>query len=193
MAERFWAKVNKSGPVPEHRPKLGRCWVWTASSANGYGQYRIRTEVEFFKKAHRYSWFLHHGPIPTGLYVLHACDNPLCVNPDHLFLGTHTDNARDRERKGRGNTSHGDAHYMRRCPHLVKRGEQHGFAKLSATDAAEIRAAYARGGISYSQLGKRYGVCAQTVCNIVLMRSHQSDPYVAPVSPMLDGSMREAI
>lgn len=94
--DRFWAKVDKSGD----------CWVWTASVFRerlGYGKFqtgsnRGESRVAY---AHRVSWELHFGPIPNGLFVCHHCDNPPCVRPDHLFLGTAADNVRDMDRKGR--------------------------------------------------------------------------------------------
>ncbi len=87
---RFWQKVEKN---PEG------CWSWTATiDRGGYGSIGTPTGLEY---AHRLSWIIHNGPIPNGLFVLHHCDNPPCVRPDHLFLGTHQDNQDDRLRKGR--------------------------------------------------------------------------------------------
>lgn len=75
------------------------CWVWVGSrSTNGYGAIYYKGEKW---TAHRLSWVLHHGEIPEGLCVLHQCDNPPCVNPEHLFLGTIKDNAQDAIAKGR--------------------------------------------------------------------------------------------
>jgi hypothetical protein len=88
-AARFWAKVEKSDG----------CWTFAPARPNDYGSfYRYRGAKV---KAHRYSWELHFGPIPDGLDVCHHCDNPPCVRPDHLFLGTHQDNMRDLQQKGR--------------------------------------------------------------------------------------------
>lgn len=86
--ERFWAKVEK-GPD---------CWEWKAFRNKGYGKFTYNGRMYL---AHRLSWILTNGPIPDGLGVLHSCDNPPCVNPDHLFLGTQLDNMRDASNKGR--------------------------------------------------------------------------------------------
>lgn len=85
------------------RPDAG-CWEWQGTrvgsrrNLSGYGQ--VRYGGTYFV-AHRVSWVLHRGPIPAGMLVCHRCDNPPCVRPDHLFLGTAADNAHDREAKGR--------------------------------------------------------------------------------------------
>jgi endogenous inhibitor of DNA gyrase (YacG/DUF329 family) len=100
---RFWRYVDKNGPIPAQRPDLGPCWVWTGSTAGGgYGQFSVggRTAHRFIP-AHRYCWELHNGPIPAGLWGLHKCDNPPCVRPEHLFIGTCKDNVDDMIRKGR--------------------------------------------------------------------------------------------
>jgi hypothetical protein len=77
------------------------CWEWQAGKRpNGYGQFRVEHRNLL---PHRVSWQAFNGPIPDGMCVLHKCDNPGCVNPNHLFLGTHQDNTRDMMRKGRGN------------------------------------------------------------------------------------------
>lgn len=87
--ERFWAKVNKTDS----------CWLWTANtSPQGYGSWGCNKRS---LRAHRVAYYLHNGPIAAGLSVCHRCDTPACVNPAHLFLGTHTDNMRDSLKKGR--------------------------------------------------------------------------------------------
>jgi len=88
----FWDQVRGSGD----------CWVWTGHrTPNGYGQVTGYSFTETY--AHRLSWTMANGPIPGGMWVLHHCDNPPCINPDHLYIGTAADNAQDRERRGRGN------------------------------------------------------------------------------------------
>ncbi len=95
--ERFFEKVDKSGD----------CWLWTGGTrGNDDLQYGTTWVDGKHESAHRYSWVLHNGEIPSGgdcrgMCVCHTCDTPLCVNPDHLFLGTHTDNMRDKIDKGR--------------------------------------------------------------------------------------------
>lgn len=87
---RFWIKVRRS------RGK--GCWLWGAGCfASGYGAFAWNGKTW---RAHRLMWELTNGPIPAGMHVLHTCDTPACVRPDHLFLGTHGDNMRDRWRKG---------------------------------------------------------------------------------------------
>ena len=89
--ERFWNKVDRRDPFS--------CWVWKAASAtNGYGRFKFRGAMQ---RANRVAWWLTHGPVPKGLWVLHHCDNKLCVNPSHLFLGTPTDNVLDMVKKNR--------------------------------------------------------------------------------------------
>lgn len=109
LADRFWAKVDTSGD----------CWIWTASVRNGYGQFGT---PEGIQPAHRVAWTLANGDIPDGLIVCHRCDNPPCVRPDHLFLGTQLDNVRDMIDKGR-------AAFRERHPN----------ARLTASQAAAIR------------------------------------------------------
>lgn len=110
LADRFWEKVDKDGCVPSHCPEIGECWLWIG--AKDHGRYGRLPTIVPSRKAHEskayhdtrathISWELHFGPIPDGLKVCHRCDNPPCVRPDHLFLGTQTENIRDMEAKGR--------------------------------------------------------------------------------------------
>lgn len=117
LIERFWAKVRKTK----------NCWVWTGSlNDHGYGQLSHGSKGHPPLKAHRVSWELHNGPIDAGLHVLHRCDNPACVCPDHLFLGYARDNALDRMAKGRGRGG-------------SMKGERHPHAKLTEQQVNAIR------------------------------------------------------
>lgn len=103
LADRFWSKVDKNGPV---HPVLGTpCWLWTSNTHhNGYGQIALSRDGRAKQRwvwAHRVAWELIHGPIPEGQRVLHRCDTPLCVNEAHLFLGTQQENIADSVEKGR--------------------------------------------------------------------------------------------
>ena len=91
LVERFWEKVVKT-PT---------CWLWTAAAQGGYGVIGDPHRKGRVLRAHRVSWELHDGPIPSGMDVLHRCDTPACVRPDHLFLGTAADNIADMFAKGR--------------------------------------------------------------------------------------------
>lgn len=144
IEERFWAKVDKSG----------ECWEWMGAITGGrYGGYGVMgrgSRGSGLCYAHRLSWILANGSIPKGVFVCHRCDNPGCVNPEHLFLGTQADNVQDMVAKGRG-----------------ARGETHCCAKLSEEDVRAIRQAYARGGVTLQELGSKHGVAHSTVSDAV--------------------------
>lgn len=92
LEERFWARVQKTDG----------CWLWTGQKSEmGHGRLEDKMNGRQVLIAHRISWELHFGPVPDGLCVLHDCDNPPCVNPSHLFLGTRTDNSDDKVSKNR--------------------------------------------------------------------------------------------
>lgn len=129
--ERFWSHVEKSDG----------CWLWTGELAGkGYGRMKFAGVREH---AHRMSWEFANGPVQAGLLVLHKCDTPACVRPDHLFLGTQKDNMRDMHAKGRA---------------VQVRGEQHGRAKLTEEQARQLLAEYRAGGVTQKELADRYGL-----------------------------------
>lgn len=134
--------------LPEDRGYETPCHIWQgACDGSGYGQGLKRggaTRV----KAHRQAWIEANGPIPDGLCVLHRCDQPPCINVDHLFVGTLADNTRDMMAKRR---------------HWVPSGEIHSRAKITNGQAAEIRAAK---GISNADLGRRYSIDPSTISRI---------------------------
>ena len=95
LAERFWPKVNKNGPVPDFAPELGNCWDWTGSlSQAGYGQFGRGKKVGVPGLAHRISFMLVRGDIPKGYSLDHLCRRPPCVNPSHLDPVPHRENCR---------------------------------------------------------------------------------------------------
>ncbi|WP_374759851.1 HNH endonuclease signature motif containing protein [Iodobacter sp.] len=118
------------------------CWEWTGAKTFGYGLIGSRDGV--LLRAHRVAYELAYGPIPTGLFVCHHCDNPGCVRPSHLFLGTPADNMADKVIKGR-------------LVHMY--GERNGRAKLSAADVILIRAS----DDSYPCIARRFGVTPSAV------------------------------
>lgn len=138
LAERFWQKVDKSGPVM--RPELGRCWAWRAAeSDSGYGLLGRGVRGAGIVRATHVSWEIHRGPVPAGVFLLHRCDNPPCTNPDHLFLGDAAANMNDCKSKRRH--AHGETSY----------------SKLTESDVLDIRTLYAFGARN-GDLSRAFGV-----------------------------------
>lgn len=152
IAERFWEKVSKDGLVPAHRPELGPCWIWTGGineHRGGYGMFMVRKGV--IRRSHRIAWELANDrAVPAGLWVLHRCDNPPCVRPDHLFLGTPKSNVDDMAAKGRTRVRHGSDRPQ---------------ARLSEADVTAIRTARAQGAVG-AELARQYGVHRSTIYHI---------------------------
>lgn len=202
----FWDKVDKNGPIPDQSnlnySGLGQCWLWRATCDDkGYGMIAIRRRM---KRAHRVSWAISFGGTLENMCVLHKCDNPSCINPQHLFLGTLKDNAEDREFKGRGNHPSGNNHPLRKNPSLAARGDANGArkhrermrrgddngarkyperllrgeknnkAKLTVQNVKEIRLRHSMGE-NCVQLGDEFGVCYTSIRRIV---NHKSWAHV---------------
>lgn len=137
--ERFWKYVNKTDG----------CWFWTGFlNMNGYGRIARGGKANGMEAAHRFSYRLHKGD-PGRLVVMHECDNPACVNPDHLVLGTQKENVADMIAKGRGNW---------RCP----AGEGNPNSKLTEVIVREIRSSSEAG----KDIAKRLGVSTTTVSDV---------------------------
>lgn len=144
VEERFWEKVRKTDT----------CWLWIGGH-NGknakrkwpYGMLSKGGSTNEHYRAHEFSWELHNGPVPEGSWVLHKCDNTLCVNPDHLFLGTPADNTADMMKKDRCTTR-----------------------KLTQAQVDVIRKDYTHGS-TIASLAKRFGVSGGAVWNIVHNKS----------------------
>jgi len=155
LLNRFLNKIEMRKP--------SQCWQWLGSFfPTGYGQFAVDKHNI---RAPRLAYELFRGPIPMGLNVLHRCDNPGCVNPAHLFLGTPRDNTRDTFRKGR--RTQNTPEFWRNHPELCPYGERNPNAKLRMADVTEIRRLYKDGEISKSKLGRRFRVSATAICDII--------------------------
>ena len=132
-----------------------KCWEWLGYKTwEGYGRLRNLNREKIL--VHRFSWLIHFGKIPEGMLICHHCDNPPCVNPEHLFMGTHQDNAIDRERKNR-----------RKAP----KGEESSLSKLKNKDVIEIREKF-RNGKRNCDLAREYKVHPSTISLIVLKKKN---------------------
>lgn len=141
IEERFWSKVNKTDS----------CWLWTASTSRGYGKFFNGDKII---NAHRYSFILHRGIIPAGLYICHTCDNRICVNPDHLFLGTNQDNMNDMKFKNR-----------------QTKGISINTCKLTKQQVIEIRNKYTLTLYTAQRLASEYNVSYQNIYSIIHNKS----------------------
>lgn len=156
VVERFWPKVDKQGPLYTDREILKiwpeiyntRCHDWIP--CKGENKYGFFGDSEKIDHAHRVIWILINGPIPEGLEVCHKCDRKCCVNIEHLYLGTHLENMKDRDKKGR-----------------VARGEKSGRARYKEKIIIEILVDWATGKYSTYTLGKKYKVSPGNIWYIV--------------------------
>lgn len=129
------------------------CWIWLRSkSHNGYGQMQIDGTMY---RSHRVMYQNQVGDIPDGMIVCHSCDNRSCVNPNHLWLGTHADNIRDRDLKGRHNP----------------------FRKLTDDHVSEIHSLYSTGEYFQKDLGVIFGVTRRTINSVLSQRVPRSEEY----------------
>jgi len=135
----------------------GECMVWTGPTmSSGYG----RTNFDYRgMSAHRASWEAHFGEIPDGMFVLHDCDNKLCVNPDHLHIGTQADNVREAFERG-----------------LVTTGSDRRQSKLTEKNVNLIRESYANGEMNQIELGERFGVSDSTIADAIHRRTWKHVP-----------------
>lgn len=141
VEERFWLKVQKTES----------CWLWVgAKDEKGYGTFKVATNNK--KMAHRLSYIFCFKTIKKGMEVCHACDNPSCVRPNHLFLGTHKENMRDMVLKGRSADRH---------------GEKHPNSRLKNEDVLKIRGLYEKKRGALVSLGKMFGVSPSMVGKII--------------------------
>lgn len=144
--ERFWSKVEKTGPA--------NCWIWRgAKHPSGHGRFYCPAYGESY--AHRVAYILAHGPIPVEAWILHRCNNPACVNPHHLYLGTPTDNAADRIAAGTNSAP------------PIRHGIQHPSSKLNEKQVLEIRQLYQAGGVTQRRLAALFDVSQPAIRNII--------------------------
>lgn len=155
---RFWSNVER---------REAGCWLWVGrkhDQRRGYGAFQIGGRTV---RAHRLAVEITRGPIAPGLCVLHRCDNPACVRPDHLLVGTQAENVRDCESKGRARHPSGAANGARTRPETRARGERNGGCKLASGDVARIRSMYAAGGIRQRDLAVMFRTTQAHVSRIV--------------------------
>ncbi len=148
---RFWSKVAITA-------NPDKCWEWQAGKrSHGYGRFNLTISKNRDKGfiASRIAYFIQNKKDPIGKVILHACDNTLCVNPNHLKEGTHKDNTQDMLKKGRG----------KKIPFFVK-GESHPDAKLTTKKVLEIREKHSKG-MNQFELSREYGVTQPCISRIV--------------------------
>ena len=154
--EKFERGINKSGLIGDRAATIGRCWDWIKGKhPRGYGAISLtKNGFHIHLKTHRVSWIIYKRTIPDGLCVCHLCDNPSCVNPDHLFIGDQADNMRDKRLKGR-----------------AAKADSHGNSKLNWDLVNRIRSEYWSKNLSQKELAFKFGINRSTLYDIVNRRS----------------------
>lgn len=157
FVNRFWAKVDKNGPIPEHRPELGNCWIWTGTlDTHGYGVIGRGSGGAGLERAPRAAWMMLVGKIPNKFGALHKCDNPRCVRVSHIWTGNQFHNMSDCSFKNRMNT-----------PNRV--GENNGRSRLTCEQVDNIRTLYPS--LTKSQLSRLFRVTKTNINYIILRKT----------------------
>jgi hypothetical protein len=157
---RFWSKVEKCGPIPAHRPSLGRCWQWRAYITDiGYGLFSFNGTLQ---GAHRVSFLINIGAIPKGQIVMHKCDNRACVRPSHLKCGTQSENIKDCVSRGR--------HISQINRDAIPRGERSGGHKLTSSQVLDILSRPLRFGLA-SSIAKEFNISHPAASDIIKRKS----------------------
>lgn len=139
------------------------CWLWDKQrSPSGYGAVKVKRKPW---RAHRFSYAIHKGDIPKDKCVLHRCDVPACVNPDHLWLGTNWENSQDMVAKGRSTIGLRNGKHTH--PEKVLRGEASNLAKITRDQATEIRLLFWKQGKQMKELADLYGLCRAQIGRIL--------------------------
>ncbi len=154
QVDRFWSRVDKTNT----------CWEWRSiKGRNHYGRFHVGG-IDY--AAHRVAWIITNGPIPTGLFICHHCDNKACVRPDHLFLGTASENSIDASLKGRNVMQSRPECSSLNGPNKYRpKGEEHGASKLTVAAVQFIRSSYPQQSARY--LADRFGVHPSSIIRVV--------------------------
>lgn len=158
LRSRFYNRINVDGATQPHCSDLGNCWEWTGTlDPRGYGYLAITSSHKTWHGfAHRLSWLFHHGEDPAQSGVLHKCDNPKCVRPDHLFLGSQDDNMKDMASKGRS-----------------RKPPEDWIGKLPDSQIIEMRRVN-ESGVSIREITRRFGTPYATLHSILNRKTYRN-------------------